>query len=249
MNYIIYDLEFNQKSLNSTGEDTKSHSKLTFEILQIGALKLNENFETISAFNTLIKPTLYNTVHPYVENLTKITTEKVSSCESFSKVYEDFIKFIGNNEVILCVWGTTDIKEFIKNIKFHDLPISLLPKKYIDIQKYASKHFKIPKGSKIGLKNTVELLDIPFDDNFHDAYNDAYYTTEVFKLIYNDNMTPKTYNFNYTKRYNKPKDKVNTEALINQFEKMYNREMSVEEKTIIKLAYMMGNTNQFKTKP
>jgi hypothetical protein len=34
-------------------------------------------------------------------------------------------------------------------------------------------------------------------------------------------------------------------SLIQQFEKMYDREMTKEEKSIIILAYKMGKTNQF----
>ncbi|WP_027632799.1 3'-5' exonuclease [Clostridium hydrogeniformans] len=249
MNYIIYDLEFNQKYLSDTSEIPESPLKFPFEIIQIGALKLNENFETISTFNTLIKPTVYPVIHPYVENLTKITNDKLFSCETFPKVYKDFIQFIGTDECVFCVWGLSDMKELIRNVKFHNLSTSLIPKKYIDVQKYASKRFNIPKGLKIGLKTTVELLNIEFNDNFHDAYYDAYYTKEIFKIIYIPNMTPKTYNFNPIRRTSTPKEKIDTKALINQFEKMYNREMSEEEKAIIKLSYMMGKTNQFKIKP
>ena len=46
---------------------------MPFEIIQIGALKLNENLETISTFDSLIKPTIYKYIHPFVANLTKIT--------------------------------------------------------------------------------------------------------------------------------------------------------------------------------
>ena len=55
MNYIIYDLEFNQPLSKDN-----SISDLTFEIIQIGALKLNENLEVISTFNKLVKPTALN---------------------------------------------------------------------------------------------------------------------------------------------------------------------------------------------
>jgi len=38
---------------------------------------------------------------------------------------------------------------------------------------------------------------------------------------------------------------IDVDALIYQFEKMYSREMTEEEKSIIILAYKMGKTNQF----
>lgn len=250
MKYIIYDLEFNQKNnssveVNTECEETKNNvsSNMPFEIIQIGALKLDKNFETISTFNRLVKPTLYKSIHPFIENLTKITNEMVDSCEDFISVYEDFLNFIGDDEIILCVWGLADIKELIRNIKFYDLPATYISK-YIDVQKYTSKFFKFPKSSRIGLKNAIEFLNIPFEGEFHDAFNDAHYTAEIFKLIYSHRrIKPSLYT--PPRRMSQPKEKVDMVSLISQFEKMYGREMSEEEKSIIKLAYTMGKTRQF----
>ena len=244
MNYIIYDLEFNQK-LNTKEVETKNSSSLPFEILQIGALKLTKKFQTISTFNNLIKPTLYTTIHPYVENLTKINKDKVSLCKNFVDVYEDFLEFIGEGEIVLCVWGIVDIKELQRNLKFYNLSTSSMSKYYIDIQKYASKYLQSPKGSKISLKNAIELLNITIKGEFHDALNDAYYTAEVFKKIQDDTIIPNIYVPTPPRRVTQPKEKIDLVALINQFEKMYDRQMSAEEATIIKLAYVMGKTKQF----
>ena len=244
MNYIIYDLEFNQK-LNTKEIEPKNSSSLPFEIIQIGALKLTEQFQTISTFNNLIKPTLYTTIHPYVENLTKINKDKVSLCKNFVDVYEDFLEFIGEDEIVFCVWGIVDIKELQRNLKFYNLSTSSMSKYYIDVQKYASKYFKVLKGSKIGLKNAIELLNIPTKGEFHDAFNDAYYTAEVFKEIHNDTIIPNIYIPTPPRRVAQPKEEIDLVALINQFEKMYDRQMSPEEAAIIKLAYVMGKTKQF----
>ncbi|PRR80861.1 3'-5' exonuclease [Clostridium vincentii] len=242
--YELYDLEFNQK-LPTKEIESQDTSSLPFEILQIGALKLTEKLQITSTFNSLIKPTVYTTIHPYVESLTKINKDKVSSCKNFVSVYEDFSNFIGKDEPVLCVWGTVDIKELHRNLKFYDLATSSIPKYYIDIQKYASKYFKVPKGTKIGLKNAIELLNISTNGEFHDALNDAYYTSEVFKKIYDDTMIPTIYMPPRSKRITQPKEEIDLVSLINQFEKMYNRQMSPEESDIIKLAYVMGKTNQF----
>ncbi|SFD17200.1 3'-5' exonuclease [Clostridium uliginosum] len=245
MNYIIYDLEFNQKHPNIIEVEGNNDSNLRFEIIQIGALKLNESFETISTFNSLIKPTVHTTIHPYVENLTKINDDKISLCKSFPDVYDDFIRFIGDDETVLCVWGIVDVKELMRNIKFHNLSTLSISKYYIDIQKYASKYFKVPKGCRIGLKNAIEFLNISTEGEFHDAFNDAYYTTEVFKSIHNDHMKPEIYSPSPSRRVEQPKEKIDIVALINQFERMYGREMSLEEQSLIKLAYIMGKTKQF----
>lgn len=245
MNYIIFDLEFNQKYTDKSNAEAVN-DLLPFEIIQIGALKLSENFETVSTFNTLVKPTVHKAIHPFIENLTGINDNKVSIYKSFPEIYEDFIRFIGEDKIVLCVWGTVDIKELLRNIKFHELPPLSNFKFYIDVQQYASKYFKFSKALRIGLKNAAEILNIPIKNEFHDAFNDAYYTSEIFKIIYDDTVVPKKYTtVSSHRRVNKPKEKVDEKALINQFEKMYNREMSEEEKSIIKHAYYMGKTKQF----
>lgn len=249
MHYIIYDLEFNQKDNRSDENNTdlamKNIPDIPFEIIQIGALKLDDVFQTVSTFNSLIKPTVYKSIHPHVESLTQITDEKIAFCRYFPDVYKDFLEFIGDEEITLCVWGIVDIKELIRNLKFYNFPI-LNISKYIDVQKYASKHLKTLNKSRIGLRNAIELLNIPINGEFHDAFNDAYYTAEIFKLIYNNEIIkPSVYTSAPPKRISKPKEDIDIISLIHQFEKMYNREITEEEKSIIKLAYIMGRTGQF----
>lgn len=242
MNYIIFDLEFNQR--HPDDKNAKS-PPLMFEIIQIGALKLNEHLEILSSFNALVKPTVHLIIHPYVEELTGITTSEVNLCETFPQIYEKFLDFIGTIDIVLGVWGSDDIKQLIKNINFHNLSDSNLPKRYIDIQKYTSKHCNYPKGCKIGLKNAVDVFNIPSTNEFHNALNDAYYTSEVFKHINYTKIKPKTYSYPSSKRKKSVKETINLVALYNQFEKIYGRKMTLEEKEIIKLAYIMGKTRQF----
>lgn len=195
MNYIIYDLEFNQRYPKEAELISNNINTYPFEIIQIGAIKLNESLEIIDTFNSLIKPTMYPIIHPFIEELTNITNLKVSSCKLFKEVYNDFLTFIGTDDNIFCVWGTTDLKELFKTLEFYDIPYNLGPKKYIDIQSYASKYFNIPSGSKIGLKNATALLNIENPLEFHDAFNDAYYTAKIFMEIYNKDIKPEYYTY------------------------------------------------------
>lgn len=240
MKYIIFDLEFNQ----SCNKEDKV-IQLPFEIIQIGALKLDENFQTISTFNKLVKPTVYKNVLPYIQELTKITDEMVSNAHNFIDVYYDFMNFIGKEDITFIIWGIVDLKELYKNILYFELPTKNLPKLYIDIQDYASKHFRVPGGKRIGLKNAIDFLNISISEELHNAFNDAYYTTEVFKNLYNDSIEPKVYSHNTIRIKSEPKKIIDYNGLILQIEKMYNRKLTSEEISMIKLAYNMGKTNQF----
>lgn len=244
MNYIIFDLEYNQQHPDDINT-SDSKPPLLFEVIQIGAIKLNKNLKTISTFNALVKPNIHTKLHPYVESLTNITMENLNEALSFEKVYNNFIKFIGKEEHVLVVWGSSDIKELIKNIEFYKLQSSNLSNKYIDIQNHATKLFKLPKGQKVGLKKAVEALNIPLEGEFHDAFYDAHYTAEVFKSIYTKKITPQSFNKDSEKKTKLKKEKLDSKALINEFEKIYNRDMSKEEIQMIRLAYFMGKTKQF----
>ncbi|AKN30913.1 exonuclease [Clostridium carboxidivorans P7] len=248
MNYIVFDLEFNQ-SLNSKKENKNlTNLKCPFEIIQIGAVKLDENLQIISILNKLVKPELYTVMNPFVEEMTGITIDMLNTEQPFQEVYKEILEFIGNDKNILCVWGACDIKELFRNIQYHNLDISPISKEYINIQFYASKYLNCPKGTNIGLKNAAELLNINIENKFHNALNDAYYTAEVFKKIPKKNINIIKYDVNKNMkptRNNTEKSILDTSKLIKQFEKMFNREMSEEEQKIIKLAYMMGKTRQF----
>ena len=253
MNYIVFDLEFNQGYKYKRKNKSRINPKCRFEIIQIGALKLDENLQTIGRFNKLVKPKVYNCLHHFIAEMTDITAEKLEDANPFNKVYREFVEFIGEDS-ILCTWGVADMRELVRNINFHKLDLSLLSHDYIDLQRLASEYFKTRNGNSIGLKNAVEALDLPLDSQFHDAFNDAYYTTEVFKKIYTEDISPITYNMNEDligakPRINKDKVKIHTTKLINQFEKMFEREMTEDEKKMIRLSYNMGRTRQFESGP
>ena len=244
MNYIIFDLEYNQQHPDDINT-SEAKPPLLFVIIQIGAIKFTKDLKTLSTFNSLVKPNIHEKLHPYVENLTKINIEYLNSSKNFKSVYKEFINFIGKEEHILVVWGNSDIKELIRNIEFYNLDVSKISNKYIDIQNYTSKLFKLPKGQKISLKNAVEALNIPIEGDFHDAFFDAHYTAEIFKSVYSKKLSPSIFIKSTEKRPKVKKEKLDSEALIKEFEKIYNRKMSKEEVKMIRLAYFMGKTKQF----
>lgn len=55
MNYIVFDLEWNQCPYGKCREE----ARLPFEIIEIGAVKLNKNREYVEEFHRIIKPAVY----------------------------------------------------------------------------------------------------------------------------------------------------------------------------------------------
>lgn len=247
MHYIVLDLEFNQ-DLSSFQDTLRFKTKSPFEIIQIGAIKLDEKFQIIGTFNRYVKPTIYAEVSPFIEELTGISTQQLEGEETFPKVFQAFYQFISQADCVFCIWGMSDMKELFRNAQYHHLNIKLLPTGYINLQPYVSVYFGLPSNQLLSLRNTVEALNIPLNYDFHNAYHDAFYTAEIFKKVHNTALHPQTYDPHFVvikPRLKKPKKIIDYDKLIKQFEKMYERQMTPEEILMIKLAYHMGKTKQF----
>jgi len=243
MDYIVFDLEFNQDF--SPVSDRKIR-RSCFEIIQIGAVKLDQNLNTIDTFQRYVKPAIYPVVNPFITELTGITTEQLISEETFPLVFNTFEEFAGGSDTVFCIWGMADLKELYRNIEYHKLDKNLLSKRYINLQPYVSLYFNLSQKKLMKLKTAAERFDIPLVYSFHNALYDAHYTAEIFKRINKDSIQVKLYDPGFVAARPRPvKQKIDFEKLIRQFKKMYARELTEDEQEIIRLAYKMGKTGQF----
>ena len=75
MDYVVLDLEWNQAS---DSRDARNRL-LTFEIIEIGAVKLNSRMEIVDTFEELIRPQVYDTMHHITEKLIGIHMKDLRS--------------------------------------------------------------------------------------------------------------------------------------------------------------------------
>ncbi|EHQ87718.1 3'-5' exonuclease [Desulfosporosinus youngiae] len=245
MSFIIFDLEFNQ-DISSLQNFDRERSPCPFEIIQIGAVKLDLEFNTVGTFNRYVKPTFYTRINPFVTELTGITTEQLLTEEPFPEIYKAYTMFIAETDSIFCTWGMSDITELLRNIEDHQLSHRFLSKRVINLQPYVSRQFNLSQKNLLRLQHAVELLHIPITYPFHNALQDAFYTAEIFKKVYNSSIRPEVYEPSCrTMRPKHQKRVIDIAKLLQQFEKMYARKITEEEQEMIKLAYKMGRTNQF----
>ncbi|MBO4903499.1 MAG: exonuclease domain-containing protein [Lachnospiraceae bacterium] len=175
MNYIVLDLEWNQ----SAG---KNDYELPFEIVEIGAVKLNRKFEIVDRFEQIVKPQIYHSIHFMTSKIVHVDKEELDRGRPFPEVMQEFLKWCGR-KYIFCIWGTLDLTELQKNMCYYGMDeLSAGPLKYYDIQKFFSLTYEDGK-SRRALEYAVDQLHIEKDIPFHRAYSDAYYTAKVFMEI------------------------------------------------------------------
>lgn len=182
MKYIVLDLEWNQ------GQKNDKRKVPTFEIIEIGAVKLDEQFHVVDTFQRLIKPRIYNTMHKITAELINLDMRDLKDEDNFTKVAKEFLRWCGE-DYLFCIWGVQDLTEFQKNMDYYRMePLSRGPLKYYDIQKLYSLACKDGKV-RASLSHVVEeeqLLEEKIE--FHRALGDAYYTARIFKKIQNPEL-------------------------------------------------------------
>lgn len=197
----VIDLEFNQAYDFGDNEDSKEpNPNCRFEIIQIGAVKIDEHFKIADKFNIYIKPTLYPKIHPYVEKITGFKTEDFTYAPRFVEAYGKFRRFLGD-DTTLGTWGYSDIKALFRNVTFNKIAENPVIIEYVDIQKIATTKLKWSRGGAIGLKNAVTALNINIDEGkqFHNALGDAYYTAKVLETINPEKLPIKIFNSKHIK--------------------------------------------------
>ncbi|MBQ5708329.1 MAG: exonuclease domain-containing protein [Anaerotignum sp.] len=249
MNYIVLDLELNQSFPIKNGRKVEPNPECPFEIIQIGAVKLNDKFEQVDTFDAMIRPQIYPRLHPFVEKITGIHAEMLADKPDFKSAYEGFLKFIGNEPAILCTWGGDDIKSLFRNILFYNLNADALTDQYLNVQPFAAQYLNHEAGKAIGLKNAVEALGIPEGETFHNALNDAVYTAKIFAITHPAEIKAETFN-PLTMLAKKPKKlRTNVKSLLMYVEEKMEKELTESEKELVKMAYMLGRNHTFDSTP
>jgi inhibitor of KinA sporulation pathway (predicted exonuclease) len=205
VNYIIFDLEWNQ----AADLKTKLANSLNFEILEIGAVKLNENKEYIGSFSELIKPQVFKRMNEITGEIIHINLKELENCRRFKDVASDFIRWCGE-DYIFCTWGNLDLLELQRNMDYYKMkPVSDKTLKFYDVQKLFSIAYEDGKSRRT-LHYAVDYLNIKKDEVFHRAYADAYYTARILQSI-KDNKVFDNYSFD---TYRLPKN-VDEEIKVN----------------------------------
>lgn len=183
MNYIVLDLEWNQCPTGKSEEI----EHLPFEIIEIGAVKLDEEHHAIDSFREVVRPQVYTSLHYKTKEIVILRDIDLKNARRFPDVIQDFLTWCGENPCF-CTWGPADLTELQRNLSYHNLKIPFsFPLLYFDIQKIFSIVYEDRK-SRRSLEYAVDFLHIPKNVPFHSALSDAHYTALIMKSLTNEQI-------------------------------------------------------------
>lgn len=184
MNYVIVDLEMNKVS----GEFKEERRKCTNEIIEIGAVIMNESFNEISSFKTYVKPRYSSDITPKVKKLTGISWDMVEDAPEFEEAFRMFVNFcdIAGDDYQIIEWSESDHtqilnemfqKDYVPNEKEKELMT-----KWHDFQREFGAMLGRGKSRSTSLKEALLYAGEDFVGNEHDALFDARNTAELFSI-------------------------------------------------------------------
>ncbi len=181
MNYIVLDLEWNQCPSGKSGEV----KALPFEIIEIGAVRLDASHEITDRFHEVVRPQVYTTLHYKTREIVSLRSIDFAGARTFPEVAEDFFAWCRNSAdpPVYCSWGPADLTELQRNLAYHQMnspfPFPLL---YYDLQKIFSIVYEDRK-SRRSLEYAVDFLNLPKEIPFHSALSDANYASLVMQTF------------------------------------------------------------------
>ncbi len=179
MRYIIIDLEWNGTFSGKLGYYFN-------EIIEIGAVMLDEKFEIISEFSELVSPRYNKKLSGRVKRLTHITNSEVSAGMDFLKVYDLFCHWVGDEENCVMSFGTGDILVMLENLRVYNRGEALsFMKNYCDLQQLCQMDMDVEAGQQLGLSAMAEKLGIEVDNmEMHRALDDSIVSAKCVKSTF-----------------------------------------------------------------
>lgn len=183
MYYIIFDLEW------SNGYSYKRNGFLN-EIIEIGAVKLNENLDIVDDFKQLVKLSETKKLSSRCKKLTNITLDELKENGiDFQEALKDFGRWSAGDNNVFMTWSNSDLYVLANNcqLSLGNPNVSFI-KKYCDAQKYCMSYIKREDNNQISLANAAEILNVDIDiSKLHRALTDCYVTAECIKKVFDKN--------------------------------------------------------------
>ncbi len=176
MNYVVVDLEWNQAMSSKSSVFNKLPIHLRGEIIEIGAVKLDEAMRPADEFTVDVKPVYFKRMHYKVKKITGFDKERLAKGVTFPDALEQFRAWCGD-DVTFLTWGCDDQGILEQNIIIHDLDWDWIAG-WINLQLIYNLQTGGDKNQK-SLASAMEHFGIEQTRVAHDALGDAYNTALV----------------------------------------------------------------------
>ena len=156
------------------------------EIIEIGAVMLDENLQEISTFSLFVKSKIGKRLQTRVRKMTNINKQDLENGTPFPEAIVKFQEWIGGREHVVLSWGDGDIRVLLSNTRYLTSGRSLdYIMSYVDLQEYFRCRKHTSKSQQIGLSAAGELVGLDSAGfSMHRALDDSRFSAHVFREVF-----------------------------------------------------------------
>lgn len=170
MHYIILDLE---------ATCWEGRRDMQNEIIEIGAVKLDRQYEPMDEFCEFVKPFVHPHLSDFCRQLTSIRQKDVDGADHYPAVIGRFIEWIGPQPYYLCSWGFYDRRQFIEDCELHGVSTDWIRGNHISVKHQHGKFF--PDKKPMGLGRAIQKEGFSFEGTAHRGIDDARNIVKIFR--------------------------------------------------------------------
>lgn len=181
MQKVVIDLEMCR--LSGKAERIRYH--YSQEIIQIGAVLLDEGYQEISRFSTYVKPE-FGTIDQRIAKLTGIHNYHVKKAPYLKDALIMLSNWLGGKMVEFYTWSSTDYTQLEKEMGCKQLCVPewntyMSPEIWHDYQKIFGRRFSFKRC--VALKEALELADLSQIGQAHDGLMDSINTGRLIAKL------------------------------------------------------------------
>ncbi len=178
--YVVIDLEMCMVK----GAEIKKMRGMRHEIIQIGAVLLNDSYHITDEYVTYVKPE-FGKLDDFISDLTGIAESDLEKAPTLRGALMKLAAWIGNHDVTILSWSDSDYHQLedemrVKKIQHHR--IQDLLENWIDFQRSFDQMLGLER--QYSLKEAMKIANLCYLGRMHDGLCDAYNTARLFAKIH-----------------------------------------------------------------
>ena len=181
MNLIVFDLEWNIGYQPKTFLYHGTELTLRGEIIQIGAVRINARGDVLDTFEVNLRPRIFRKLQHHIAKVTGLSQGDLDAGLPMKEGLQKFLDWAGP-DAELAEWGLDDVPVLKQNLFLAGLDENW-PDRWYDLQRIFLQAYPRKEGEGLTLESVVDRLGIPKGEPFHNALDDALYTTKVCRKL------------------------------------------------------------------
>lgn len=181
MNLIVFDLEWNIGYQPKTFRYHGTELTLRGEIIQIGAVRIDEAGDILDTFDMTLRPRIFRKLQHHIAKVTGLSQGEIDAGVPIADGLAEFMRWAGP-DAAFAEWGLDDVPVLKQNLFLCGLDESW-PTRWYDLQRIFLQSYPRKEGEGMTLESVVDRMGIEKDQPFHNALVDALYTVKVARLL------------------------------------------------------------------